>query len=103
VPIGAGGATIAEPRLPALAVSCAAVGAVAGLRKGPFGAVAAGLLGVMAAALIHALVRTVEAPLGAWSSSFWAIGLVWAALGAAVAAGSCVVVPIRSTTGETLP
>jgi hypothetical protein len=110
IPIGPRGLPMAGPRLPALAALCAAIGAVAGLVKGwrnskspgdsATAGIAAGFLGIMAAALIYAAVRTIEGSLGDWSSSFWAVGLVWAAIGAATAAATCLILPFRGTPGE---
>jgi hypothetical protein len=104
---GAPGVSISGPRLPALAALCAAIGVIAGVSKawrwGDRGAtgVAAGLVGIMVAAVIYALVNTVERPLGDWSSSLLAVGLLWAALGAGVAGLTCLIVPARAPSRET--
>jgi hypothetical protein len=111
LPLGTRGGSPAEARLTALAAPCAVLAALGGLWKGarradgnPLDAasagVAAGLLGILAAAVLHALVRTVERPLGEWSSSPWAVGLLWAAIGAAVAGLTCLFLPDLKPSGE---
>lgn len=97
------------PSLPALAVLGAAMGAPAGLLMGwrrsrnpvdaALAGIAAGLAGVLAAAVIHAVVRTIEGPLGAWSSPL-VMGLLWAALGAAIAGSTLLILPNRAPSGE---
>jgi hypothetical protein len=110
IPLGPPGIPTTGPRLPALAAVCAALGVMAGLLSGwrrrdggPLDAatsgVAAGLVGVLAAAVIDALVKTVERPLGDWSSSLWAVALLWAVAGAVIAGLSCLVIPYRTPTG----
>ena len=39
-------------------------------------------LGLFLAAIGYALIRTLEPPLGRWSSSLVAVGMLWAAVGA---------------------
>ncbi len=106
VPAGGRGVPLVEPRLPALAILGAAIGATLGLlagwrrrEGGPLDVagmgLASGLLGVLAAAVLHAVVKTVERPLGDWSSSLWAVVLLWGLVGAAVAGASLLVVPHR--------
>jgi hypothetical protein len=105
IPLGSHGVPITEPRLPALAALCAGVGLVVGLlrglrrSRGPGDAattgIAAGLFGVLAAAVLYAVVRTVEGSLGNWSSSFWALVLSWSAIGAAIAGVTGLVLPSR--------
>jgi hypothetical protein len=56
---------------------------------------AGGACGVFAAAVAYALIRTVEWPLGAWSTSAAAIGVLWTAIGAALAAISMRLIPYR--------
>jgi hypothetical protein len=107
LPIGHRAITVTGPRLPALAVACAGLGVIVGLFRGwrrheraPLDAaatgVAFGLLGILTAAVLHAVVKTVERPLGDWSSSLWAMALLWAAAGAAVAGLSCLLLPYRA-------
>ncbi len=114
IPLGAHGASMTEPRLPALASLCAALGAILGMLKGrPTGerglidtaatGVSSGLLGILVASFSYAVVNTVERPLGAWSSSLWALALVWAILGAAIAGLSWLFVPYRGPSGRTSP
>jgi hypothetical protein len=112
VPIpGSTGAAVA-PRLASLALVLAGVGVVAGAilgnRQGDrrdllSAGFAGGLLGLLAAAVVHALVRSVEGGLGSWSSSLWAVPLVWAALGAASAGLTSFLFPYRPDNAETNP
>jgi hypothetical protein len=110
IPLGVHGGPMTEPRLPGLAVVCAALGVLVGLTAslrrrdgGPLdaaaSAVAAGLAGVLAAAIMIAVVKTVERPLHGWSSSLWAVGLLWAVVGVAVAGLSCGLLPYRAPSG----
>jgi hypothetical protein len=111
IPPGSRGVPITEPRLPALAALCVGVGLLVGLVRGwrrsrsPGDAattgVAAGLFGLMAAAVIYAMVRTVEGSLGDWSSSFWALALSWSAIGAAIAGVTGLILPSRERSGGT--
>ena len=111
IPFGPRGASFLEPRLSAVAVLCCGVGAVIGLiailRRNDRGLgdmvstlVSGAFFGMLAAALLHALVRAVERPLGDWSTSFVAVGLLWAALGAAVAGLSSLILPFRQPSVE---
>lgn len=89
-------AFVVGTQLATLAVVAAGVGSVLGIWKGwrhaASGAVAGALLGVMAAAPVHAALRTVE---GAVGGSVW-IGLpAWAAIGAGLAVASELVWPSR--------
>lgn len=96
--------------LPALAVLCAAIGGIGGLVKGwrrsgdPVDAatagIAAGLCGVLAAAVLHALVRTFEQPLAGGSPPIWAAAPIWAAVGATLAGVTCLLLPFRGPSGE---
>jgi hypothetical protein len=99
--------------LPALAAACAAIGVVLGASRGwrrsdagPAGAaasaIASGMLGVLAAAFIHAVVGTVERPLGEWSSSLWVLAPAWALVGGVLAGLSCLVIPYRRGSEGTL-
>jgi hypothetical protein len=110
IPLGPPASRITEPRLPALAVAFAAVAIVIGLWRGwrrtgagaaeaAASGIAAGMLGIPAAAVVHAVVRTVERPLGDWSASLWAPALTWALIGGVLAGLSCLVVPYRQGTG----
>jgi hypothetical protein len=111
LPFGARGGSLAELHLPALAALCAVIAAIGGLllgqrsaEGGPPDAVAtgaaSGLFGILAAAVLYALVRTVERPLGDWSSSPWVVGLLWAAIGAAVAGITGLLVPFHEPSRE---
>jgi hypothetical protein len=105
------GATAVGPSLTAIAIFCAGVGSVLGLATGwrksnnaqdaAMSAIAAALAGILAAALLHAFVRTIEAPIGSGNLSTVTVGLVWAALGCAVAGLTVLIVPYRAPTGET--
>jgi hypothetical protein len=111
MPLGPRGLAMTEPRLPALAVLCAALGVGVGLLKalrrrdgGPLdtaaSAVASGLVAILAAAVVCAVVKTIERLLGDWSTSLWALALLWAVIGAAVAGLSFVLIPYRQGSGE---
>ena len=111
VALGTRGASLLEPRLPAIAALCAGVGALIGLmailRRDDRGlgdmasaVVSGACFGVLAAALLHAVVRAVERPIGDWSTSFVAVGLLWAALGAAIAGLSSLILPFRQPSAE---
>lgn len=106
LPVGTPGHARFEPRLPALALAGAVLGLCIGVLRGrpkadggPLDAaamgLAAGLIGILAAAVVHAVVKTVESPLGAWAESLGAVGLLWAIVGAVVAGASLVVLPHR--------
>jgi hypothetical protein len=103
---GGRGASIVEARLPALAVAFAVLGGIvggilarprgeAGWRDTLTSAFAGGLFGLLIAAVVYALIRSVEMPLGGWSSSLLAVELLWAGLGGALAGLSCLVIPHR--------
>ncbi len=109
--IGVAGGSIGEdamiasgpeaPRLGGVALALAAAGALAGAglasrrggpREAPTGAFAGGCAGVVAAAALVAACRSIEPLLGSWATSIPAVCLLWAALGAAPAAASMLVV-----------
>jgi hypothetical protein len=105
LPVGAAGASRIEPRLGALAVVCAGIGLVIGAMRGsraghwddaaPAG-FAGGLAGVFVAALLSALIKSVESLLGSWSTSAVAVLLLWPLLGAGIAFLSSLVLPAQS-------
>lgn len=111
--VGPGAAgSMAAPPLAGLAAVCAGLGLVAGgllgRRRGDrpdlvAGGCAGGLLGLVAAAILHAMVRSLEAILGPWSGSPWAVGLLWAALGAILAGATNWFSPYRRDIAETPP
>jgi hypothetical protein len=112
LPIGVAAASLTEPRLISLGLMLAAMGTIAGLavaswrgelRDFPAAAVAGSLLGLLAAAVWFAVLRSMEPMLGSWASSGWAIGLVSAALGALLALVSLWAVPYRSPNPEVAP
>jgi hypothetical protein len=99
-----GGSSFTEAKLSSLAlifgVTGIVFGALLGRRQGDSRDVfaagfAAGASGLFAAAVVYALIRSVEWPLGAWSTSPAAIGVLWAAIGAGLAAISIRVIPYR--------
>jgi hypothetical protein len=111
LPVGGRGLPPIEPRLPALAVLFAVLGVLVGVLKGrgrgegqPFdrlaAGIAAGLFGIMAAAVAHAVVHVAERVLGPWASTYLAVGLLWAAIGAAVAGITCLLIPYREPSTE---
>ncbi len=109
---GAGGARPQEARLSSVALALVGVGAVAAsllvLRRGetrdvPAAAFAGGSLGLLAAAICFAIIQSVEHVLGAWSTSFWAVGLLWGTIGALVALASIYVIPHRRAASEVAP
>ena len=111
-PVGGSTGSTAEPRLASLALVLAVVGVVAGgilgSRQGDrrdlvSAGFTGGLLGLLAASLIHAVVRSVEGILGSWSSSLWAVGLLWAAIGAVIAGLTTFLIPYRPDHAETTP
>jgi hypothetical protein len=111
-PVGGSTGSMAEPRLAALALFLAVVGVVVagilGSRRGDrrdlvSAGFAGGLFGLLAAAVLHAVVRSVEGLLGSGSSSLWAVVLVWAAIGAVVAGLSTLLIPYRPQHAEISP
>ena len=64
---------------------------------------AGGVLGLLTAAVVYAVIRSVERPLGSWSASLWAVGLLWAAIGAVIAGVSTLLIPYRSDNAEAAP
>lgn len=105
--IGGGpeGGTRVAGRLPVMSIVCAVLAAVTGLlwcwrrRKSPGDAamagIAAGLGGILAATLIHAMVSTIEGLLGDGAWSLCVQILVWAAIGAAAAGAIPLIRPDR--------
>jgi FHA domain len=109
LPIGTRGDNALAPRLSSLAVVFVAVGAILAYRfatrRGdrtdlPAAGFAGGILGLLAAACSFAVVRSGESVLGSWASSFWAVLVLWAALGASTALLSILIVPFRATEPE---
>ncbi len=115
IPIGLASSSPGAPRLVALAALLAAAGAIAGLilagrgtgeagvSDRAAGGVAGACLGVLVAAVLHALVRTVEGTLGEWAGSGWAVVLFWAALGVIAAGFTVVLLPDRHEAREVSP
>jgi hypothetical protein len=112
VPVGGPAGLTVEPRLSALALVLAVLGVVTGgilgSRRGdPRDLVPAGftggLLGLIAAAVLHAVVRSVEGILGAWSTSLWVVGCLWAMIGAFIAGLTTFLIPARADTVEVTP
>ncbi len=109
LPIGTRGDNPLAPRLSSLAFVFVAVGAILAYRfatkRGdrtdlPAAGFAGGILGLFAAACSFAVVRSGESVLGSWASSFWAVLVLWAALGASAALISILMVPFRATEPE---
>jgi hypothetical protein len=109
LPIGVAPASWAEPRLASEGALLAAAGIIAGLalasRRGdwrdfPAAAVAGGLLGLLAAAVWFAALRSIEPMLGSLGTSVWAIGFASAVLGAMLALISLWAFPYRSNEPE---
>jgi len=101
---GAGGIRPLEVRLSSVALAFVGAGAVASgllaLRRSerrdvPAAAFAGGSLGLLAAAVCFAIIQSVEQMLGKWSTSFWAVALLWGTIGALVALASNYLVPHR--------
>ena len=99
VPIGHAAASLVEPRLSSFAIVLVACGVFGGAalasRRGerrdlPAAGFAGGALGLLAAALWFAVVQSVERVLGSWSTSIWAVALLWGAFGALFALVSIV-------------
>jgi FHA domain len=112
LPIGVAPAGWAEPRLASEGALLAAAGIIAGLalasRRGdwrdfPAAAVAGALLGLLAAAVWFAALRSVEPMLGSLGTSVWAIGFASALLGAMLALISLWAFPYRSNEPEVAP
>ena len=100
--VAAGRGPALETRLSSVALLLVGLGFSLGLwmasrggwgRDLPAAALAGGMLGLPAAAITFAVMHSTEAMLGSWSSSFWAVGLLWAGLGAAAALGSILLIP----------
>jgi len=96
-------------RLSSVAVALVGAGALAAglltLRRGEqrdvaSAAFAGGLLGLLAAAVCFAIIQSVERMLGAWSTSFWAVELLWGMIGALVALASSYFIRHRSAASE---
>lgn len=110
LPIGVIGSSAREPRLPAIAVSFAVLGLVVGLMRRGRGhwlerleaGAASSLAGGLLAVVVHAIVRSVEQPVGLWAVSYAFLGVLWAALGAAGAILSLWVVPYHGPNREVL-
>jgi hypothetical protein len=109
---GAGGVRPLEARLSSVALALVGAGALAAsllaLRRGeqrdvPAAAFAGGSLGLLAAAVCFAVIQSVEHILGTWSTSFWAVGLLWGTIGALVALASNYLIPHRPATSEVVP
>jgi hypothetical protein len=66
----------------------------------PAAGFAGGAIGLLAAALFFAVVQSLERVLGTRSSSPWAVGLLWVALGALLALISMLLVPHRKDDTE---
>jgi hypothetical protein len=112
LPIGVAPAGWAEPRLASEGALLAAAGIIAGLalaswrgdwRDFPAAAVAGGLLGLLAAAVWFAALRSVEPMLGSLGTSVWAIGFASALLGAMLSLISLWAFPYRSNEPEVAP
>jgi hypothetical protein len=63
-------------------------------------AFAGGSLGLLAAGLAFAVIQALERILGPWSTSVWAVGPLWAAIGALAALVSNYLVPYRPAASE---
>jgi hypothetical protein len=89
----------------ALVGAGAAVGVLLGLSRGaerdvPASAFAGGSLGLLAAAVCFAIIQSVERLLGTYSTSVWAVTLLWGTIGALVALLSNYLLPHRATARE---
>jgi len=109
---GGQGAWQVQPRLSSVAILMVGVGVLVGAwlasRRGewrdlPAAGFAGGSLGLLAAAVGFAVIQSAERLLGAWSSSFGAVVLLWGATGALLALVSTVLIPHQSKHPETLP
>jgi hypothetical protein len=105
LPIGRAESPLWEPRLVSFAVVLVAGGVLAGIRLAlgrgdhrdvPAAGFAGGAIGLLTAAMCFAAVQSLERVLGTRSGSPWAIGLLWAAVGASLGAFSLLVLPHRS-------
>ncbi|MFI5456362.1 MAG: FHA domain-containing protein [Isosphaerales bacterium] len=112
LPIGGAGGPRWEPRLSSFAIVLAAGGVLAGLRLAlvrgerqdmPAAGFAGGAIGLLTAALWFAVVQSVERVLGTRSSSIWALGLFWGAIGALFGLVSTILVPHRDDGPEVAP
>jgi FHA domain len=99
IPLGSPGASRFEPRLGSMALVLAAAGALCGSLAGkePRDRAACGftggMVGLLAAAVGFALIRSVESVLDGWASSPLAALLLWALLGLAIALVTWVALP----------
>jgi hypothetical protein len=109
LPLGASASQPPQLRLAPVAFLLVGVGALAGivlaLRRGERGELttagfAGGAIGLLAGAVCHALIQSLERSLGPWSSSIWAVGALWGVLGAVVALLSNLVAPFHSDKTE---
>jgi FHA domain len=112
LPLGAQGSRPLEPRLAAIALVLIGAGALGGsalaLARNERQELAAagfagGALGLLAAAVFHAVIQSLEHILGAWSTSIWIVGIFWAALGALLALLSTLLVPHSAEGAEAAP
>ncbi len=99
IPLGASAASRFEPRLGAIALLLATAGALIGIVRGSetrdraaCGFTGA-MVGILAAAVGFALIRSVESLLGGWASSPFVALLFWALLGVAIALVSWLALP----------
>jgi hypothetical protein len=104
---GAGDTRLSSVAL-ALVAAFALTASFPALRRGEQRDVAAaaltgGSLGLLAAAVCFAVIQTIERILGSYSTSFWAIALLWGTIGALVALGSNYLIPYRPAAGEAAP
>jgi hypothetical protein len=109
LPVGAEGARPLQSRLAALALLLIGAGAVAGValarKRGersdlPAAGFAGGALGLLLAAVCHALVQSLERALGSSSGSIWAVGLLWGAIGALLGLLTMLFAPYRPDAQE---
>jgi len=112
LPIGHGGGSPWEPRLSSFAIVLAAGGVLAGLRLAlrrgerrdlPAAGFAGGAIGLLTAALWFAVIESVERVLGTRSTSIWAVGLLWGAVGGLLAVVSTFLIPHRLDDPEVAP
>jgi hypothetical protein len=110
--MGGQGAWQVQARLSSLAILMVVAGVFVGarlaFRRGewrdlPAAGFAGGALGMLAAAVAFAVIQSAEGVLGSWSSSFWAVVLLWGAIGALLALISSVLIPHQSNDPETAP